>query len=141
MSEVRLIDGVTAIFISHTGKTELGRLLSEKMINNVVTPFGVFKNIVGYSAFLKTGCNNAPVFMAMSYRQAKDYIRSVEYVKNPNLTRCLHTVLYKNVMKNDELKRLLMESTLPFEGPDFLTKYYTKLRTRLLSSNRSDTMS
>lgn len=126
-------DGKEFIYIGHKAQTELGRLLSDTTTMNLVTKWGVFKTLAGYSVFLRTGCLYPDVYKDMTGTQAAAAMRDTVEVKNPNAGRNMRAALFKHVMKNEPLRKMLVESTLPFKGTRLYCQYWERLREQLKS--------
>lgn len=115
-------DGITHINIWTSGKTELGRALANFTYSQFDVPgLGPFNSMEGYWWFIKTSSKtdeetkSRNKLRALSGRNAKDTGRNGKLLKIRGFKDLIAWGMYQKIVQNEKLKKLLIESTLPFE--------------------------
>lgn len=142
-------DGITHINTHTKSNKELGRMLSHYYEAPFVHPyFGRFKCIEGFWYYIRGGCKDDGFRNLDGYRskqRAQKGAKNGTYEKRnvPHLKDVLlHANFYK-IDQNEDIKKALIESTLPFDhyfvfgpgklvikpnGSDWLVDIFTELR-------------
>ena len=114
----QLEDGKTHINIDARGQTELGRMLVHTFKSNMIHPtFGPFNSIEGFWAYIRSNVkSDRDRFRYVSGTTAKRESR----IKDPRYIQNFHDIIieanYFKILQNEKLKKLFIESTLPFDS-------------------------
>lgn len=108
-------DGVDHINIHVDGKTELGRMLSTFHRSQFTHPwFGPFNSMEGFWFYIKTKEKPDELRM-LSGLKAKKLGKSLTRQWVENFTDIITAANYFKIEQNPHLKKLFLESTLPFD--------------------------
>jgi hypothetical protein len=107
-------DGETHINVSTNGKTELGRKLAHFAVTPFIHPiYGPFKSMEGFWHFIK--CEEKDDnFRTLTASRAKAYAKTKKMVWRENFVDVINEANYHKVEQNEDIKRLIIESELPF---------------------------
>lgn len=108
-------DGITYINIWIYGKTEVGRALSHFYESPFLHPyFGQFNSMEGFWYYIKTREKDDRLrILAAAEAKALGKTLTRYYVKN--FHEIINAANFYRIEQNEKIKKLLMESTLPFE--------------------------
>lgn len=116
-----LEDGVTHINIYSKGRTELGKLLTHFKHMPFVHPYyGPFDSMEGFWHFMKSCQFKLPSherddnLRYMSGAYAKKYGKTKEMRRYSEFKEDIMAGNYQKIIQHEHLKRLFVESTLPF---------------------------
>jgi hypothetical protein len=110
-----LEDGVKHINIDTYAKTELGRMLVHKFPAKFEHPtFGRFRSIEGFWGFIRTGAREDR-WRYLSGMPAKRETRNLDKRWIKNFHQIIMEANFYKVSQNDEIKKLMLASTLPFD--------------------------
>lgn len=109
-------DGVDHINIDTRAKTVLGRMLVSTAATDFIHPvLGPFSSIEAFRAFIRTGGKD-PDVRYLSGKMAYDYSnKNIRSQCPKNIKDIILEASWHKVDQNPELKKLLLESSLPFD--------------------------
>lgn len=112
-------DGITHINIFSKGSTELGRKLSHFAYAPFIHPyFGPFKSMEGFWYYIRAVEPDDKLRELVGH-EAKFYGREKETKFLNNFQEIIMDANYQKIEQNPDIKKLMLESTLPFDH------YYT----------------
>lgn len=138
-------DGITHINVFPRGKTELGRLLAHFSKTPFVHPYlGAFNSMEGFWYYVRAKYPDEKL-RTLSGPGAKFYGRNLEHRRFNEFKDIINDANYHKIDQNATIKKLLVESELPFdhyyfkglgddaaqhrpEGFDFLINGFTRCR-------------
>jgi len=142
-------DGITHINTHTKGAHPLGRMLSDYYEAPFIHPyFGRFKCIRGFWYYIRGGCKDDRFRNLNGYRAKERAKRgeqdgTYEKCKVPHLKDVLLHANFAKIDQNEDIKKALIESTLPFDhyfvygpgkvvtmpdGSEWLIEIFTELR-------------
>lgn len=108
-------DGVTHYNVYTKGKTDLGRLLSNMSPMGINHPtYGQFRSLEAFWYYISTG-ERYEAFRNIYGYEAKIFSKDKEVVHRDDFREIFKGAMKLKVEQNPYLKRLFIESTLPFE--------------------------
>jgi hypothetical protein len=108
-------DGVEFCNIWITGKTKLGQMLSQFYYSPFIHPyFGSFNSMEGFYHYIGTKEKDDKLRGLVGIK-AKNYAKDLTRGTFKEFLTCIKAANYYKIEQNEEMKQLLIESTLPFE--------------------------
>lgn len=108
-------DGVDHINIFSKGKTELGRMLSHFYLAPFIhSYFGPFQSMEGLWYYVRAEQPDDKLRMLHGH-EAKFYGKELKSKFLSNFHTIVIDANYQKIVQNDDIKKLMIESTLPFD--------------------------
>ena len=118
VSTVKPVDGVDHINIWVYAETELGRGLAQFAYSPFVHPhYGPFNSMEGFYHYVGT-TDERPVrdkLRSLSGMKAKEYAKKLTRGNYKEFLQVVFNANFYKIEQNETLKKLIIESTLPFE--------------------------
>lgn len=108
-------DGERFINIWIHGKTELGQMLSHFYKSQFMHPYyGPFNSMEGFWFFIQNGAQDDHI-RSLSGMAAKNYGKKLAWQRVDNFQEIIMAANYYKIEQNPVLRKLFVESSLPFE--------------------------
>lgn len=125
-------DGINHINAHTIGKTELGRLLAHFTHTPFIHPFfGPFDSMEGFWYYMRSPVKDNKL-RYMSGSSAKEYGKKLPSAYYDDFWEDIIAANYQKVIQNEEIHRMMLETTLPFQS------YYLHGPLKVVTPTRDD---